>query len=314
MELPTVLGPVDASELAPVLYHEHVVLDNRSTPSLTAYWLPEADIMVPELRHYAQKGGRSVVSLTNQCMGRDVDAMRRISTSSGVAILLATGLYTRPASPPVDDVLALSRSFVHELQVGIGETGVRAAVIGEIGTGAWPIGRFERGLFQAAALAQLETGVPIATHTHGGRYAHWQLDTLTKLGVRPERVVLGHVDEGLVHGPAYIDRLAALAAQGAYLGFDTVGITYYSGFMKRWQPSDRDRAAAIRRLVDLGLADRILLSHDICRPDHLKTFGGWGYAHIFESFLPLLEEEGVGDRVARRLIEENPLRWLQGEG
>jgi phosphotriesterase-related protein len=245
-------------------------------------------------------------------MGRDIDAMREISKSSGVAILAATGLYTKPASPPVDDTRSLSRTFVRELQTGIGDTGVRAAVIGEIGTGAWPIGPFERGLFEAAAFAHVETGAPIATHTHGGLYARWQLDVLTKLGVPPERIVLGHVDEGLVHGPSYVERLARLAARGAYLGFDTVGITYYSEFMKRRQPSDRDRAVAVRRLADLGFADRILLSHDICRPDHLKAYGGWGYAHIFESFMPLLAEVGVADRVARALIEENPLRWLQG--
>jgi phosphotriesterase-related protein len=310
--LPTVLGPVDARHLAPILYHEHVVLDNRSTPSVAAYWLPPAEAMVPELADYAAKGGRSVISLTNQCMGRDVDALRTISKSSGVSILVATGLYTRPASPPVDDAGALSRTFVEELRVGIGDTGVRAAVIGEIGTGAWPIGPFERGLFTAAARAHVETGAPIATHTHAGMYARWQLDALTGNGVPPERIVLGHVDEGVVNGPAYVDRLARLADRGAYLGFDTVGITYYSEFMKRWQPSDRDRAVAIRRLADLGFADRILLSHDICRPDHLKASGGWGYAHIFESFMPLLAEVGVDDRAARALIEENPLRWLQG--
>lgn len=310
--IPTVTGPVAASELAPILYHEHVALDNRSTPSLTAYWLPGPPVMEQEVREYAIRGGRSLVSLTNQCMGRDVEAMRLVARSTGVSILLATGLYARPASPPVKDVGTLARVFIKELRDGIAGTGVRAAVIGEIGTGAWPIGDFERGLFEAAARAHAETGAPIATHTHGGQYARWHLETLVKRGVPSDRIALGHLDEGLVFGQKYIERIAALAGAGAYLGFDTVGITYYSSFMKRRQPSDLDRAAAIRQLVDLGLGDRILLSHDICRPDHLKANGGWGYAHIFDSFMPLLEQEGVSRSAARRLIEENPVRWLAG--
>jgi phosphotriesterase-related protein len=311
-EIATACGPEPVARLAPILYHEHVSLDNRSAPSLAAYWLPGPEVMEQEVREYAARGGRTLVSLTNQCMGRDVEAARRISSSTGVSILLATGLYTRPASPPVRDINVLAKEFVQELQVGIAGTGVRAAVIGEIGTGAWAIGEFEQGLFAAAALAQLQTGAPIATHTHGGRSARWQFEALTTRGVPASKIALGHLDEGLVRGRAYLNRIAALARRGAFLGFDTVGITYYSPFMKRKQPSDRMRARAVRRLVEMGLGDQILIAHDICRPDHLKTNGGWGYAHVFESFLPLLEKEGVDRVTARRFVEANPLRWLAG--
>jgi phosphotriesterase-related protein len=302
----SVTGSVAAGDLAPLLYHEHVTLDNRSTPSLAAYWLPGPDVMEDELRLFANAGGRTLVSLTNQCMGRDLDAMRVLSVATGVNVIAATGLYTRTASPPIEDVRALAKSFIDELSGGV------AAVIGEIGTGDWAIGDFERDLFQAAALAQVETGAPVATHTHSGKYARWHLDTLTRHGVPAERIVLGHVDEGIVFGDGYIERLARLADRGAYLGFDTVGITYYSSFMKRQQPSDQMRAAAIRRLIDLGFGDRILVSHDICRPDHLKANGGWGFAHIFEAFMPMLAEQGVGIEAARALVGANPVRWLVG--
>jgi len=302
----TVTGPMPVDDLAPLLYHEHVTLDNRSTPSLAAYWLPGPEVMEGEVKAFARAGGRSLVSLTNQCMGRDLEAMRGISRSSGVNVIAATGCYTRTASPPIDDVDALAGTFIAELRDGT------AAVIGEIGTGDWSIGAFERDLFRAAAIAAVETGAPIATHTHAGQYAGWQLDTLTRHGVPAERIVLGHVDEGIVFGPAYVERLAALADRGAYLGFDTVGITYYSAFMKRQQPSDEMRAQAIQRLVELGYGERILISHDICRPDHLRVNGGWGFAHILEVFMPLLAEQGVGDSDARKLIDANPIRWLAG--
>ena len=304
----TVLGPVDAGDLGAILYHEHVVLDNRRVPGLEAYWLPEADVMTAELSRLA---GGSVVSLTNQCMGRDLAALRSISTASGVHIIASTGYYTQPASPEIGDIDAVARAFCDELEVGIGETGVRAAVIGEIGSGAWPIGRFESNLFAAAAMAHSATGAPIATHTHAGEHAAWQLETLTRRGVAADRIALGHLDEGL-GADSYLEGLARMAERGAYLGFDTVGITYFSEFMQKQLPSDEERAAAIARLVALGLGDRILLAHDICRPSHLKSQGGWGYGHIFERFLPILEHHGVDRNTASKLVHENPRRWLTG--
>jgi phosphotriesterase-related protein len=83
--------------------------------------------------------------------------------------------------------------------------------------------------------------------------------------------------------------------------------------MKRQQPSDEMRAKAIRRLFDLGYGNQVLISHDICRPDHLKANGGWGFAHIFEVFMPLLEAQGLSDEAARKLVDANPIRWLSGD-
>jgi phosphotriesterase-related protein len=244
-------------------------------------------------------------------MGRDVAALRRIASSSGVNVVAATGYYTRPASPPIRDVRAVAREFQQEIDAGIGDTGVRAGVIGEIGTGAWEIGDFERDLYAAAALAHEATGAPIATHSHAGQHAEWQLGQLLSRGVAAARIVIGHVDEGL-GAPGHVERLARLAGAGAYLGFDTVGLTYFSEFMQQQLPSDRDRAAAIARLVQLGLAERILVAQDVCRPSHLRSGGGWGYAHVFESFVPLLEEHGVDRTMSARFTGENVVRWLAG--
>ena len=234
------LGPVAVGQLAPLLYHEHVVLDNRQYPSLASYWLPEPLVMAAELSEFAKRGGRSVVSLTNQCMGRDVAALRAISSASGVNILTSTGYYTEPASPPITDPVGVGSHVPRRARGGDCDARVRAAVIGEVGTGAWPLGDFERDLFKAAALAHADTGAPIATHTHGGRHAFWHLDTLTRAGVPADRIAIGHLDEGL-GSDSYVQRLAALAGRGADLGFDTIGITYYSEFMRRQLPSDEQR-------------------------------------------------------------------------
>ena len=274
-------------------------------PSLEEYWLPDRAVMAAELSALRRAGGRAVVSLTNQCMGRDIDALRAIAEASGVEIIASTGYYTRPASPSIEDVRAVAHEFRREIESG------SAAVIGEIGTGAWDVGEFERDLFESAAIGHASTGAPIATHTHAGVHAEWQLDTLTRHGVAADRVVIGHVDEGL-GSPGHVERLVRIAGEGAYLGFDTIGITYFSEFMQQQLPSDDVRAAAVARLVELGLGDRILIAHDICRPSHLKSGGGWGYAHIFQEFFPLLEGHGVSAPAARKLVVDNPLRWLTG--
>ena len=82
--------------------------------------------------------------------------------------------------------------------------------------------------------------------------------------------------------------------------------------MRKQLPSDEQRAAAIARLVSLGMGDRILLAHDICRPSQLRSGGGLGYGHIFQDFLPMLEQHGVDRKVSATFIVENPIRWLSG--
>jgi phosphotriesterase-related protein len=270
--------------------------------------------MAAELAEYGKRGGGAVISLTNGSMGRDVLALGEISVRSGVTILTATGQYTRRSSAPIADPRRLAEQFVSELRVGIGETKVRAAVIGEIATGPHPIAGYEQLLFQAAALAHHETNAPIATHTHNGLYARWQLRYLRSLDVDPARIVIGHMDASLKNGKPDVDSMSEIAAAGAYVGIDTVGLAnYYSQNLHRFQPSDESRADAIAELVDRGWADRILISHDICRPRHLRVNGGCGYGHIFERFFPMLEARGIEREVASRFIVDNPVRWLIGD-
>lgn len=301
---------MQASQLGPILYHEHVVLN---VPQVDDLCLPEVGIMADELAEYGRRGGGAVISLTNGSMGRDVPALREISARSGVKILAATGQYTRISSAPIVDAGRLAEEFVNELRTGIGETNVRAAVIGEIATGRHPISRYEELLFQAAARAHRVTEAPIATHTHTGLYARWQLRYLSSLGVDPARIVIGHMDASLKDGKPDLDCMSDIAAAGAYVGIDTVGLAnYYSENLHRFQPSDESRADAIAELVDRGWADRILIAHDICRRMHLKVNGGCGYGHIFDVFFPMLEARGIKREVARQFIVDNPLRWLTG--
>ena len=57
----------------------------------------------------------------------------------------------------------LADQMVTELTDGVGDTGVRAGIIGEIGC-SWPLTDNERKVLRAAATAQQETGAPVLIH------------------------------------------------------------------------------------------------------------------------------------------------------
>jgi len=310
----SVSGPVAAGDLGITSAHDHLTIDIAGGPRLKAFSLPADDSIVGEVAAFRAAGGGTLVDLTNECMGRNVQRMKEISDATGVTVIASTGYYTKPLSPAVGDVHALVRHFVEELQVGIGGTEIRAGVIGEIGTGDTMPGQWERLMFQAAALAHVETDAAIATHTFSGRYARWQLDLLTSYGVAPKRISIGHIDESFAAdgSPLSIDLIIEMADRGAYVAFDTVGNTLYSPFQERLEPSDHQRALAIVQLVDRGYQDHILLGQDVCHPLQLAANGGGGYAHIINSFIPMLRYLDVPMATIRKFLIQNPRRWLAG--
>ena len=61
--------------------------------------------------------------------------------------------------------------IVGEIVHGVGDSGVRCGIIGEVGC-TWPLADSERRSLQAAALAQQETGGPPIPHQLGSRIHH----------------------------------------------------------------------------------------------------------------------------------------------
>ena len=104
-------------------------------------------------------------------------------------IVAGTGYYTQPFYPPViarwsEDQIA--QELVRQTQAeAIG-------AFGEIGT--WDaMTPDERKVFRAVGKAHLATNLPIFTHTNMGKSAQEQLDVLESVGVKPDRVAIGHL-------------------------------------------------------------------------------------------------------------------------
>ena len=92
---------------------------------------------IDELRAVQAAGGAAIVDLTLGGMGRRLAEIPRVSRESGVAICVGCGWYVEELHPPEIAGLSveeLAVMLLAELRDGIEDTGIRPALIGEIGT------------------------------------------------------------------------------------------------------------------------------------------------------------------------------------
>ena len=283
--------------------HEHITIDLSEGKQDPDCKLDAMADTIEEFVALKAAGVVKVVDVTNRGMGRSVDYVKKVQAASGVNILVSTGFYKEPFLPP--EVYSCSEKelaaiMVREILRGIDETEVKAAVIGEIGTGQGEISAVEKKVFAAAARAHSETGRPITTHTTLGRLGIEQIKLLKSLGVDLARVVIGHVDLS-----QDVDYVLRLIDRGAYVAFDTVG-------KKNYVP-DEERAAMLAEICNRGLATRVMLSMDITRKSHWKNNGGLGYSYLAECFVPYLKTQGISTSDCDAMLINNPA-LVFGEG
>ncbi|MFJ9683000.1 phosphotriesterase [Streptomyces sp. NPDC101194] len=304
--LRTVTGDLPAGSVTgPALAHEHLVLDldHRGDGAAVLDPARHTTAVTAELTSLREEFGLGlVVELTCRGMGRDVRALARIAREARIAVVAATGWYYEPFHTPEIDgssVEELTDTLVREIAGGIGTTGIRPGVLGEIGSHGDTPTAPEAKVLRASARAALATGLSVATHAQLGRGGIAQLELLTGEGLPAHRVSIGHQD--LLDDPAVHEELAA---SGAYVAFDTVGKDGYQ--------SDGTRLRLLLALIEAGHADRVLLSCDISRHGYLLDEGGQGYGHLFRSFLPEVRAAGVDDELIDLMTRRNPLRFLTG--
>ncbi len=104
-----------------------------------------------------------------------------------------------------------------------------------------------------------------------------------------------------------------IADAGCYIEHDNLGFGADVEFsFGKWRdlPSDTQRLDDIKTLIDEGYRDRLLISHDICLKHRLRSYGGWGYAHLLENLVPVMRAKGFSDNDLRALMIDNPKRML----
>jgi phosphotriesterase-related protein len=340
-------GPVAADDLGIVLPHEHILFDLSAylTQPLDAHErslvgaplsldnaghmrrsplvsrenlvLHDEDVAALELGYFREVGGRTVVDCTLPEMKRDVSAVARVAESSGVNVIVVTGHYIKPTQGPEvarQSVDEITRWMIGELRDGIDGTGIRAGAI-KVGVSSVPrMPPEERKCLEAAAQAQAETGAPITIHNPVPfeKRGVEVVRILARAGADPERVIMGHLTHSVpddryhrtvmdTGATAEFDRFGEELYQEAEAGFNRWGL--YGG-----EPRDSDVVNEIVTLVKDGYVDRILMSHDIGFRNGLRSFGGFGYAHVPYRIARYLRQQGLDDDDLDQLMVLNPGR------
>jgi phosphotriesterase-related protein len=340
----TVLGPIEPDALGTTLIHEHIIFDlsvyheARFGPGKDAP-LPDEplgiehlwelkhnvarlrdnvhqrslDIAAAELQRYKDVGGSTIVEVSSSGLVPNHAGLAQIARRTGLHIVAGTGYYigaSHPADLAEKSVGQVEEEMLRDVLEGIPGTGVRAGVLGEIGT-TEPLAPTERLVLEATGRVQAQTGTAIVMHPDSVHRTYERiapaLDILEKAGAALDRVVVSHCDDRL--HPSY-DSYAKLAARGCTLAFDTFGKQTYYATRGRQYPSDDQRISTIVRLVADGLAGSVTLSHDVCYKTDLTRWGGDGYGHVCRNIVPRLRQAGVSEAALQQMLVENPRRLL----
>jgi phosphotriesterase-related protein len=296
-----VLGPIAPEDLGFTQSHEHASLDIREFVDET-FHLDDINQVGDDLRIAHAGGLTTIVDAGTDGHRRSAAFLAELARYSDVQIVASTGYWREVAYP---DYVAeesdeqIAARMIADIRDGIGDSTVRAGAIGEMGSETPGMSPLERKTFRAAAIAQQETGVPLMTHTAEGLDALLQLKLLTTAGVPPQRILVGHVD-----CLDDVDMHSEIAAAGAFVGYDRVGLTQF-------QP-DSLRVKLVTEMLERGHGDRVIVSTDLATQKDMRSHGRPGYSYLIDNFLPLLREAGVDEATIQMLTVENPRRLLCG--
>lgn len=298
----TVLGPILLDKLGWTLPHEHFFIKAGDAPGMA---LRDPEIAALELRAAHAEGTRTVVDLTTIDIGRDPHALRELSRSTGVNIVMGTGWYlhrTYPDRIAITSTASLADELIDDIEVGV--DGIRPGVIGEIGTFGTDIDAREERVLRAVARAHLRTGLPIFIHQQRVFSAPFVLEILVEEGVAEESVVLCHMDS--IDDPSAVTQALR---RGAWLAFDR---------LQGWELVHQGRPWEIDRRVELvvqarqaGYLDRILVSTDCCVLGDLAGYGGPGYGFTHGPFARRLLQEGFSPADLAQLFQRNPAQAIR---
>lgn len=296
----------DSLGTAATLFHEHLSFEwarvtgrqDRPGPGKD---VKDAVYLGEQLDVAAGEGVGLIVDAGTTDVGRDAEFLRQIAGRTRVHLVACGGLYMQRTYPA--DIAARSEDQIAADLVKEAAAG-RYGAFGEIGE--MPNASMtadERKVFRAVGRAHLRANLPIFTHNAYGTGPNVpkdaglrQLDAFESVGVKPERIAIGHTC--CLDDPA-ADVIKEIAKRGAFVGFDRVT----GGLV----PDDK-KVRMVLAFLEAGYADRLLLSSDYNFT--ARSAARPGYGSTLTVFVPKLRAAGVKDETIRRITVENPRRFL----
>ena len=339
----TVTGEVAAETLGPVMAHEHIFVDasrfydpaNLHDPALgelpfearfggLARWEghlfkdnlqfhPDRDfeLMREEVADFVTAAGPGgcLVDLTTVGLDPAYERVVELARATGVQVVAGAGIYVHAMHPAwVCDASTdeLTTWLMSEVTEGMGGTGVRPGILGEIGTSE-QLEPCEERVLRASARVARATGLAVNVHCHPStlEVTTRVVDVLEDEGHDLTRTYLSHLDE--IWDLDYHD---AVLSRGVVVGFDSFGQDGY--FTPTWKSlSDSTKADTMVALIGQGYGEQLVMAQDVCKKHHLLRFGGYGYAHVVRRVVPRLQEvHGLDDAVIEQLLVTTPRRLL----
>jgi len=282
--------------------------------------------VIHEVLLFKKAGGSTIAEQTSINMGRNPVKLVNIARATGINIIMGTGFYRetslnwcrgesvswvakRLGSYPQAFIASATENDLAEKMVQditVGDNGVRAGFVGEIGC-SWPITDNERKVLRAAAIAQQKTGALLTIHPGFHEDSPLAIvKILAETGADLTHTVISHMSicVGTHH------TRCKLAKMGCYLEWDLFG---WEGVYPQQPtfidiPSDQGCLRQIIELIAEGYLNQILISHDICARIRLTLFGGSGYAHILQNIVPIMQQKGMTEEQIHTIMVTNPKR------
>ena len=197
----------------------------------------------------------------------------------------------------------ITQMIIDDITHGVGDTNIKAGIIGEIGC-SWPLTKNETKVLRASAAAQAETGVAILIHPGRDEESPKEIIKILKeSGADLTRTIMGHLDRTV----SSYDVLIEIAENGCYLEYDLFGQeTSFYPLSNFDMLSDGQRIDYLIYLISKGYEKQIVIAQDICTKHRLQKYGGHGFSHIIENVIPHMIEKGMSRKQIDNIIINNP--------
>lgn len=307
----TLLGDILPGDLGFTDSHGHLIMDrDLIVAKHPDYKLDSVEKVSQEVALFKKAGGKAMAEMSCIGAGRNPRAMVEIARGTGLHVIASTGLqreefYLDSHWYSLYSIEQMGQLFIEEIEQGLDANSYNGPFIDRVDAKAGLIkvasnyqyiSTAQRRIFQAAALAHLQTGAPVATHTELGTMGLEQVELLMSAGVNPKHLIIGHVDR---NPDFYVHR--KIAETGAYLLYDTPGRVKYF--------PETTFINLISRMVEAGYGKQLLWGGDVARRSYFISYGGGpGLDYVPRVFVERMRCEGLNEESIQDIFVNNPAR------